>query len=154
MLVEKMNYERLKERGLVEEVLPNYNGVVNLLYRSLKDLKTAKANMEIDEEWAYTIAYQAIIRAARALIMAEGYRPKGREVQKTIIMLTGVLRADDFGPLVNKFDLMRRKRQRFMEEGGRPIPKYEVTDALQDAEQFVERVLKIVKEKNPQLSFI
>ncbi|MBI5166601.1 MAG: HEPN domain-containing protein [candidate division NC10 bacterium] len=149
-----MNYERLKEKGLVEETPPNFKQVASLLSRALKDLRTAKANLESDEEWAYAIAYQAIIRAARALILAEGYRPKGREAQKTIILLVGALRPADFGSLINKLDIMRRKRQSFIEETGRPISKYEVADALQEAEEFVSRVLKMAKEKNPQLSFI
>ncbi len=52
-------------------------GLDEIKHRIQRDLRTAKADLPIDEEWAYTIAYHAMLRAGRALIFASGYRPKG-----------------------------------------------------------------------------
>ena len=60
-----MAYEDLREKGLVEDVKPNFSAVSALIARSLKDLATARANASIDREWAYAIAYQGMSRAAK-----------------------------------------------------------------------------------------
>ena len=74
-----MAYEDLRERGLLEEVRPNFALVSTLIGRARRDLATARATVSIDREWAYLIAHQAMARAARALVMAEGLRPRGRD---------------------------------------------------------------------------
>jgi len=149
-----MAYEDLRERGLVEEIRPDFREIGTLLARSLKDLVTARANVSIDKEWAYTIAYQAMLRATKAIVMAEGWRPKGRDQARTLVSLVREILGEESRPLVNGFDRMRRKRQDFMEESETPIPRYEVEGALKDAQAFVDRVVAQAREKNPQLALL
>src|SRR5574337_579395 len=127
-----MAYEELRERGLVEEIRPDFRQVSMLLARATKDMATARANLTIDKEWAYIIAYQAMARAAKAVVMAEGWRVKGREQARTFVTLMGELLGEEGRTLVNGFDRMRRRRQDFMEEPQTPIPRYEVEGALRD----------------------
>ena len=149
-----MAYEELRERGLVEEIRPDFRQVLTLLTRAMKDLSTARANVSIDKEWTYTIAYQGMLRAAKALVTAEGWRPRGRDQARTVIMLVGELLGEEGRSLVNGFDRMRRKRQDFMEEPQTPIPRYEVEGALKDAQTLIERLVDLAREKNPQLAFL
>lgn len=149
-----MAYEELRERGLVEEIRPDFRQISMLLTRALQDSATAAANIAIDKEWAYIIAYQGLLRATKALIMAEGWRPRGRDQAKTIILLMGELLGDEGRALVNSFDRMRRKRQDFMDEPYTPIPRYEVESALRDAQVLIERLVALTREKNPQLTFL
>lgn len=149
-----MAYEELRERGLAEEIRPDFRQVSMLLARALKDSATAKANVTIDKEWAYVIAYQAMLRAAKALVMAEGWRPKGRDQARTIVILIGELLGEEGRTLVNGFDRMRRKRQDFMDEPHTPIPRYEVESALKDAQALIEKLVALTREKNPQLAFL
>lgn len=149
-----MAYEELRERGLVEEVRPDFRQVSMLLARALQDLSTARANVSIDKEWAYIIAYQAMLRAAKALVMAEGWRPRGRDQARTLVMLVGELLGEEGRSLVNGFDRMRRKRQDFMEEPQTPIPKYEVEGSLKDAQALIERLVELARGKNPQLALL
>src|SRR3990170_1208315 len=111
-----MAYEELRERGLVEETRPDFRQISQLLARALQDLSTARANVSIDKEWAYTIAYQAMLRAGKAIVMAEGWRPRGRDQARTIVLLVGEILGEEARSLINGFDRMRRKRQDFMEE--------------------------------------
>ena len=146
-----MAYEELREKGLVEDVKPNFQVVNTLIVRALKDLTTARANVGSDREWAYAIAYQGMQRAARAMITAEGVRPRGRDQQRTIVQLTGAILGDEWRPLVNAFDRMRRRSQAILEEPGQPISRYEVEGAIKDAQQFIERTVECTRSKNPQL---
>ncbi|MEK6691288.1 MAG: HEPN domain-containing protein [Nitrospirota bacterium] len=149
-----MNFKDFKERGLIEENPPNFKQISNLQARAFKDLITAETILETDPEWAYTIAYQATMRAAKALILSEGYRPKGREQQRTIVQLTAVILGKGLKTLAVKFDRIGRKGQWFIEDPDKPISKYEVEEAMKDAKEFVEKVIDIARERNPQLSLL
>ncbi len=149
-----MAYEDLREKGLIEDVKPNFSAVSALIARAMKDLTTARANASIDREWAYAIAYQGMFRAARAMIAAEGLRPRGRDQQRTVVMLAGTVLGEETRSLVNAFDRMRRRWQTILEEPGQPISRYEVEGAIKDAQNFIERTLEYTRAKNPQLSLL
>lgn len=149
-----MAYEELREKGLVEEVKPNFAQVASLLTRAQKDLATARATASIDREWAYAIAYQAMFRAARAAIAAEGLRPRGRDQQRTVVRLILESLGEEGRPLVNAFDRMRRRWQMILEEPGQPISRYEVEGAIKDAQSFAERILEVARARTPQLPLL
>jgi hypothetical protein len=69
----------LESQGLIERVSTGSKQAASNLLRARKDLLTAKATIVVDEEWAYTIAYHAMLRAGRALMFSMGYRPKGKD---------------------------------------------------------------------------
>jgi hypothetical protein len=147
-----MPYEELREKGLVEDVKPNLVAINQLLNRALKDLATARANGSIDREWAYTIAYQGMLRAAKGMVAAEGLRPRGRDQQRTVVMLAGEIMGEDARPMVNAFDRMRRRFQAIFEDAGQPVSRYESEGAIKDAQRFIERMVEWARTKNPQLS--
>ena len=149
-----MPYEDLREKGLIEDIKPNFQVVSALIARALKDLVTARANASIDREWAYAIAYQGMLRAARAMIMAEGLRPRGRDQQRTVVQLAGSLLGGDVRSLLNAFDRMRRRSQTILDEPGQPISRYEVEGAIKDAQQFIERTVDSMRTKIPQLALL
>jgi hypothetical protein len=149
-----MAYEDLREKGLVEDVKPNFSLVTALIARAQKDLATARANAGIDREWAFVIAYQGMLRAAKAMIAAEGLRPRGRDQQRTVVMLAGAILGEGARPLVNTFDRMRRRWQTFLEEPGQPISRYEADGAIKDAELLIDRMVEWTRTKNPQLTFL
>jgi len=149
-----MAYEDLREKGLVEDIKPNFHVVSALIARAMKDLATARANASIDREWAYAIGYQGMLRAARAMITAEGLRPRGREQSRTVVLLAGAILGEEVRTLVNAFDRMRRRSQTILEDPGHPISRYEVEGAIKDAQKFIERTVEFTRTKNPQLTLL
>lgn len=53
--------------------------------------------------------------------------------------------------LTRRFDAMRRKRHEFTYEPALPVTMKEAKEALETAEEFVEKVIGFMKEQNPQL---
>jgi hypothetical protein len=149
-----MAYEDLREKGLIEDVKPNFAAVNALMTRALKDLATARANASIDREWAYAIAYQGMLRAARGMISTEGLRPRGRDQQRTVVTLVGTILGDDARALVNAFDRMRRRWQVIVDEVGQPVSRYEVEGAIKDAQRFIERTVEWTRTRNPQMTLL
>ena len=130
---------------------------MGLVTRSERDLTTAKFLEVKDEEWAYAAAYLAMVRTARALIMSEGFRPKGtrgRDTHKTVVTAAGVILGEQYKSQINKLDRMRRKYQNFLEEAGRVITRYEAGQAIRDAEEFTGIVNGRIREKYSQMSLL
>lgn len=152
-----MNYDALKEAGLVEEGPAEAAEVIAMAGRAERDLATSKLLLEKDEEWSFAAAYVAMVRIARALIFSEGLRPKasrGRDAHKTVVTASGVILGSRHKSLINKFDRMRRKYQSFIEESGRLISRYEAKQAVKDAEEFIALVGERLREKYSQMSLL
>lgn len=152
-----MNYDTLKEMGILEERAFETTEITGLIIRAERDLSTAKLLEDKDEEWAFAAAYLAMARTARALIMSEGFRPKGvrsRDTHKTVVTATGMILGATHKSLINKFDRMRRKYQNFMEESGRSISRYEAGQAIRDSEEFLMIVGGRIREKYSQMSLL
>lgn len=74
-----MNYENFAEEmlkaSLAKRQRVRFEQIGKLPNRAQRDLKTAEANLDIDEEAVYTFAYLAMLRSGRALMFSEGFRP-------------------------------------------------------------------------------
>jgi len=58
--------------------------VEKLVRRAHKDFKTAKANLDIDEGIAYTVAYLAMLHAAGEFFL-KGFRPADGYQHRTVV---------------------------------------------------------------------
>jgi len=151
-----MTYEALQEMGL-EERAAETQEVLGLMMRAERDLATARLLQDKDEEWSFAAAYQAMARSGRALILSEGYRPKGsrsRDTHKTVVTASGVILGEKHKSLINKFDRMRRKYQNFTVETGGMVSRYEAGQAIRDAEEFFGLVGVRLREKYSQMSLL
>jgi uncharacterized protein (UPF0332 family) len=59
--------------------------VRQLLSLAVRDLATAERNLPDDPDWAYSIAYNALLQASRALMLANGFRPRGSEQHASVV---------------------------------------------------------------------
>lgn len=151
-----MTYEALQEMGL-EERTAETQEVMGLMMRAERDLATARLLQDKDEEWSFAAAYQAMARSGRALLLSEGYRPKGsrsRDTHKTVVTASGIILGEKYKSLINKFDRMRRKYQNFMVEAGSMVSRYEAGQAIRDAEEFCSLVTARLREKYSQMSLL
>jgi len=151
-----MTYEALQEMGL-EERTAETQEVVGLMMRAERDLATARLLQDKDEEWSFAAAYQAMARSGRALLLSEGYRPKGsrsRDTHKTVVTASGIILGEKYKSLINKFDRMRRKYQNFMVEAGSMVSRYEAGQAIRDSEEFCSLVTGRLREKYSQMSLL
>ncbi|KPJ70148.1 hypothetical protein AMJ44_00695 [candidate division WOR-1 bacterium DG_54_3] len=145
-----MRFEELENRGLIRKTKIDFKQIYDFLSRSRQDLQTSKSNLTMDEAWSYTIAYHAMLRAGRSLMMSFGYRPLGKDQHATVVRFTSIVLGKEFKELIHKFDRMRRKRHDFIYEPNRPIPRQEAEQAIADAEEFVKQICLVVKNKDPQ----
>ena len=145
-----MSYEKFLKDKLIKRQKPDFNQISCQLQRSLKDLKTSKANLKIDLTWALTIAYHAMIRAGKALIYSRGYLPTAKRSHKTIVELTKIILGHDYDTLVSKFNRLRKKRHNFIYDSKNHITLTEAKSSLETAQKLIERITDLVKEENPE----
>lgn len=146
-----MDYNDLEKEGLIEKIKVSPKQIVNHLSKSLKDIKTAKGSIKIDSEWAFVIAYHSMLRAGRALMLSKGYRPKGKDIHKTIILFTETSLGKEFRELIKTFDRMRRKRHIFIYEPTKQITLTEAEEAMKKAEELVNKIIEVIKSNDPQI---
>lgn len=152
-----MTYEKFLEeslaKGLLKRQKADLRGVEKLILRAHKDLKTAKANLDIDEGISYTVAYLGMLHAARAFILLRGFRPADGYQHKTVVEFMSHLLGREFKVIVEQFDRMRRKRNIFTYEVDISISKSEASNALDKAKKFVDLIKEIIQKENPQMEF-
>ena len=152
-----MSYEKFVEeylvKGLLKKEKSSFSAVEKNILRSAKDLKTAKANLKIDEGIAYTVAYLAMLRAGRAFMLLKGFRPADGYQHKTVVEFMGHCLGQEYKNMVERFDSMRRKRNIFTYEIDVSISYTEAEKAFDTATKFTNLIKEIIRRDNPQEHF-
>jgi uncharacterized protein (UPF0332 family) len=121
--------------------------IQQLLSVAIRDLETASRNLPEDPDWAYNIAYNAVLQSARALMMSTGYRPRGSDHHATVVRFTEGVFGKNPSMSIALFDQMRRKRNRAVYEVSGVVSKKEAEESLVFARQFVEEVRKRISKQ-------
>ena len=90
------------------------------------------------------LAYNAVLQACRALMLAEGYRPRGGEQHATVVEFIRENLGTRYSNQVKLFDQMRRKRHRVIYEVAGLVSKHEAEQAMEFAKSFVGQLAEII----------
>ena len=149
----KNSKELLLKENLIKRCPVDRRAIKNLLKRAFVDLKTAKRNLGQDEECAYTYAYNALLRSGLALMFSQGFRPDIKNKHLTVVRFSSAFLGEEFKQLINDYDFMRKKRDRFIYEPDVPCSVKEAKDAIKTAEEFVHRISVVISSQEPQHKF-
>jgi len=139
-----MPYDRLLKANRIKPHRVNQKEIKQLIQLAIRDLSTATRNLEDAPDWAYSIAYNSILQAGRALIFFDGYRPRGSEQHATVVEFVEERLGASYAPQVRLFDQMRRKRHRVIYEVAGLVSKKEAEQAIAFANEFVEKIAEVI----------
>lgn len=140
-----MAYESLLKRGLIKPFEAAPSQIADRLGLAKRDVETARSVSNAD--WAYNIAYNAMLQAARALMFAEGYRTAGGEGQhKTVVQFAESALGRSFEEEVRFFEKMRVKRNRAVSDTAGIVSEVEARQAVEFAEKFIAIVEGALKK--------
>lgn len=142
---------KLEKEGKIRKQKVGFTQVEDLLKQAILDLEEAKKIVHIADRATYLLAYMAMLKAGRALLLLEGYMPSGEARHKTIVEITTSILGTQYKNLTNQFDTMRRKRHKMTYEAGILLSHSEVQKAFSDSIFLVQKILEQVKTQNPQL---
>lgn len=136
--------KRLEREGKIERFRVDHKVVQEAMRIAERDLEVAEKNLEINDEWAWNIAYNAILSAGRALMFAKGYRPKGDERHVAVReFLEYFLKADD----IVVFERMRRKRHTATYDLSGVVTHTDAENATQRAREIVGAIKAIIEKE-------
>jgi len=142
-----MSYDSLLKQGKIAPYQASPEEVYSLLEVAKRDLRTAEQTLDIDIDWSYSITYNAILQASRALMLSYGYRPRGGQQHLTVVQFVREALGDKDAKDVSLFDQIRRKRHRAIYERTGLVGKNEVEGALTFARKFVAKMDQLTEEE-------
>lgn len=142
--------QKLEKEGKLAAQKAGIVQIEALLQESAIDLEESKKTLHIADRATYIMAYTAMLKAGRALLLLKGYRPTDGAQHKTVVEMTGAILGDKYISPVNHFETMRRKRNELTYEAGTLLSRSESKQALNDAILLVKNIFKEVKLRNPQ----
>lgn len=139
-----MPYNQLVKQGRIKVYRASPAEIQQLLRISVRDLSAAIKNLDISPDWAYTMAYNAVLQTCRALMLVDGYRPRGGEQHATIVAFVEERLGSPFNSQVHLLDQMRRKRHRVIYDISGLIGNAEAEQAIAFAQGFLEELQPII----------
>jgi uncharacterized protein (UPF0332 family) len=143
--------KRLEREGKIAKQAAGVIQIEALLRESTIDLNEAKKTIHLSDRATYMLAYNAMLKAGRALLLMKGYRPVDKAQHKTVVEMTGALLGRSYIDLVGHFETMRRKRNEMTYEAGALLSPSESEQAFLDSITLVKKILAEVKARNPQI---
>ena len=142
---------KLEKSGKLAKQKSGFVQIEALLKEAIVDLSQAKKVISIADRATYILAYMAMLKAGRALLLLKGYRPIDGAQHKTVVEVTGAILGEEYTDLTMHFETMRRKRNVLTYEAGGLLSASETKAAFEDAVLLLKEVLREIKVQNPQL---
>jgi len=140
-----MTYQELISKGLIKPFKTSPSQVRSRMDLAKRDIRTARATMAHDRDWAFGIAYNAILQATRALMFSKGFRPRaGQGQHKVAVQFAEMTLGKNFKDEIYLFDKMRSKRHRVIYDVSGLVSQAEARQAFDFAVRFVEIVEEIL----------
>ena len=143
--------KKLETEGKVRKQKAGFVQIEALLKEAILDLEEADKIVNLAERATYLLAYNAMLKAGRALMLLQGYVPDDGAQHKTVVEMTSAILGDPYRHLTEQFETMRRKRNKMTYEAGTLLSKSEAKKAFSDAIVVVKKTLSDLKAKNPQM---
>jgi uncharacterized protein (UPF0332 family) len=142
-----MNYEELVSKGIIKRFNASPSQVKDRIQLAKRDIKAARLIMANDRDWAFSIAYNALLQATRALMFAKGFRPGTGEGQhKVTVQFAEITLGEKFQDEIYIFDKMRSKRHRVIYDVSGIVSQNEARQAFDFAVKFVEAIEEMVMQ--------
>lgn len=116
-----------------------------LLELADRDIRMAKLTMAEDWDWAFSIAYNAVLQSARAFMYSQGYRPAAEQGHKNTFAFLRAALGEDLASTIGYFDRMRKKRNQAIYDVAGLITEREAKAILKHAVKFVDEIKRQIE---------
>ncbi len=140
-----MAFEELLRQRKIHTHRATAAEITRLLALADRDIKMARRTMAEDWDWAFSIAYNAVLQSARAFMYSQGYRPATEQGHKNTFAFMREALGEEFASLVGYFDRMRTKRNQAIYDVAGLITEAEARAILEKAVEFVELVKRKIR---------
>ncbi len=114
--------------------------IERLLQLADRDIRMARFTIAEDWDWAFSIAYNAVLQSARAYMYSRGFRPAAEQGHKNTFAFMRAALGNELASTIGYFDRMRKKRNQAIYDVAGLITEKEARSILENAVGFVEIV--------------
>lgn len=135
-----MPFEGLLKQGRIHAHRATPEEIARLLALADRDIRMARRIMAEDWDWAFSIAYNAVLQAARAFMYSQGFRPATDQGHKNTFAFMREALGNEFASLIGYFDRMRTKRNHAIYDVAGLITEGEAHAIFEKAVEFVDLI--------------
>lgn len=142
-----MPFDELLRRRRIHRHRATSAEIERLLALADRDIQTARRTMAEDWDWGFSIAYNAVLQAARAYMYSQGFRPASEQGHKNTFAFLREALGEEHASLVGYFDRMRTKRNQAIYDVAGLITEAEARALFERAIGFVELIKVRIHQK-------
>lgn len=136
-----MSLDELENEGYIQKLPVNTQKIQQTFRLAQRDIATAKTLIPTEYDWAFSIAYNAMLQTFRAFISSKGYRPAGGNQHIAVVRFAELFFDEED---IAVFDRMRRKRHATVYDTAGTISQQEAKHAIDAAETLIKKVQKMI----------
>lgn len=139
-----MSLDDLEKEGLIKKLPINRKKIEDALNLARRDIQTATNILERDYDWAFSIAYNAMLQTLRAFMFSKGYRPSGGNQHISVVRFAELFLDEE---TIIIFDRMRRKRHSTIYDTAGTISKKEAENAIDRSKKLMDNIEKMINSR-------
>lgn len=141
---EKIKY--LEREGFIKKLAIDEKKVENAFNLAKRDVEFSNQIKSKNFDWAFAIAYNSMLQAARALMFSYGYRPSSENAHVAVIKFIEVALGEEFNKEITTLDRLRRKRHTALYDEVGTISEFEADFAVKTAKKFLEKIRNMLNQ--------
>lgn len=140
-----MSFEELEREGLIRKAPIDLDKVNDSIELAKRDIETSESLIGSSPDWAYSIAYNAMLQSSRALMFSLGYRPTGRNQHVSVVRFAKEAFGNEYEETVILFDRIRRNRHISVYDTPGTISESQADNAINKAKDLLFAVEKRIE---------
>jgi len=142
--------EKLENQGKLKKQKAGIDYLNDLLHAADRNFRAAAANVDDFEETAFKAAYDGMLQISKVVLLLNGYKTDDGEQHKTTFEVAGAILGSEFGELINKINVYRKKRNMCVYEAGL-VTRKEAENILKTSGEYWRKVKEYLRENAEQL---
>lgn len=134
-----MSFVELRDNGIIEPVTVDAAEIANLLRVARRDIATAESLLGTDFDWAFAVAYNAVLQSSVAYMAQCGFRPANRNKHYNTFRFMKQALSDE-QELASRLQRFRKKRNITVYESVGAVGETEVRDIIAFAPVYVDMI--------------
>jgi uncharacterized protein (UPF0332 family) len=141
-----MSLDKLINDGSLHPFQATRDEIDKAMEIAIRDLNYSKHVLSENLDWAYSIAYNAVLQACRAFIFHQGYRPASAEAHKITLAFMQFEVDPQLKESVSYFDRVRKKRHRVIYDEIGLVSEKEAQQLIEKSTEFITWVEEKLKK--------
>lgn len=134
-----MSFEGLLRARIIEPVKVTPREIGELLAVARRDIRVAQAMTTTDLDWAFAIAYNAILQLSIAYMNSQGFRPRGEGSHYNTFRFMAEALPEE-GATIKRLQKLRKKRNMTVYEATGLVSEKEARDVIDFAQRYYDEI--------------